>query len=315
MTFNPAMLPPRDVLVAGARDAIALGSKSFAAASRLFDRETREHVWLLYAWCRACDDIADGQDHGGALGVVADPDARLARIEAGTDAAFRGQATGDLPLDALAQLIAERPVPRRLADDLVEGFRLDLTGWRPGNEDDLLRYCYHVAGAVGGMMAAVMGVDPEDYDTLDRACDLGLAFQLANIARDVGEDAAGGRCYLPLDWLADAGIDPAHVMDPAHRPALVAMVRRLTDLAELHEASARIGAGRLSRRCRWAVLSAAGIYGGIAREVAARGPDAWDQRVYTSRAQKLGHVARAGLASLGPAPVSVPRTGLWTRPR
>ena len=65
----------RAALVAYARDSIARGSKSFAAASKLFDRTTRERVWLLYAWCRKCDDMADGQDHGGTLSAVADPQA------------------------------------------------------------------------------------------------------------------------------------------------------------------------------------------------------------------------------------------------
>jgi phytoene synthase len=76
----------REALVAHARESIARGSKSFRAASRLFDRQTRERAWLLYAWCRACDDIADGQDHGGTMSATGDPQARLAEIQTLTDA-------------------------------------------------------------------------------------------------------------------------------------------------------------------------------------------------------------------------------------
>ena len=165
----------------------------------------------------------------------------------------------------------------------------------------MLGYCFHVAGAVGVVMALVMGVSPKDGDTLDRACDLGIAFQLGNILRDVAEDAAGGRCYLPADWLAAAGIAEADIMEARHRPALVAMAARMGEMAALYEASAKVGAGRLPFRCRWAVLAAAGIYGGIARGVVRAGAQAWDRRVTTSQAAKLAYVARALFGALLPA--------------
>ncbi len=84
-----------------------------------------------------------------------------------------------------------------MARQVIEGFALDAADWQPRTEADLLRYCWHVAGAVGVMMAVVMGVDPTDDDTLERAADLGMAFQLANIARDIAEDDAADRCYIP----------------------------------------------------------------------------------------------------------------------
>lgn len=180
--------PSRAAIVATARESIERGSKSFAAASRLFDPATRERAWLLYAWCRRCDDIVDGQDHGHGMAPVADPLARVAEVRAMTLAALAGKMVGDPAFDALRVVAAETRLPHRFALDLVDGFQLDAEDWRPRSENDLYRYCYHVAGAVGCMMAVVMGVDPADEDTLDRACDLGLAFQLANIARDVEED-------------------------------------------------------------------------------------------------------------------------------
>jgi len=311
-------LPSRAAIVATARESIARGSKSFAAASLLFDRKTRERAWLLYAWCRRCDDLADGQEFGHDLSVVPDPAARLAQIRAMTDAALAGEMVGDPAFDALRIVATETRLPHRFAYDLIEGFRLDLEDWRPRSEDDLYRYCYHVAGAVGCMMAIAMGVSPDDEDTLDRACDLGMAFQLANIARDIEEDDRGGRCYLPQEWLAEMDIPPGQHMKPPFRQRLAVLARRLVDRAAAFEASARIGTRRLGLRSAWAVLAAAGIYGAIGREVAARGEHAWDHRAGTSTAAKIGWIARA----LGQAvqrnrlyPVAPRDPDLWRRPR
>jgi phytoene synthase len=307
----------RAALVRQARDSIAKGSKSFAAASRLFDRPTRERAWLLYAWCRRCDDLADGQDLGSAITVVDDPQARLAMIRDLSARALAGEATGDPAFDALGMVAAEVALPRAFVDDLIAGFALDADGFSPRTEDDLLRYCYHVAGVVGCMMAVVMGVSPDDRATLDRACDLGLAFQLANIARDIGEDDAAGRCYLPQDWLGEMDVPPGETMRPVYRPRIAVLGRRLAERAQAYEASARAGTPALSLRSAWAVLAAAGIYGDIAREVARRGETAWDVRVFTTKADKLGWVAKAGVQALGRGRWNGAgsRMGLWQRPR
>ncbi len=296
----------RAALVQAARETIARGSKSFAAASQLFDRPTRERVWLLYAWCRACDDLADAQDLGGALGPQDGAAERFATIRTLTARALGGDATGNPAFDALGVVAAECGLTAVQTGDIIAGFALDAADWRPRTERDMLGYCYHVAGAVGVAMAMVMGVDPDDSDTLNRACDLGIAFQLGNILRDIAEDDAGGRCYLPSDWLAEAGIAPGQMMAAEHRPALVAMAARMGAMAQVYEASARAGAARLPFRCRWAVLSAAGIYGAIARRVVARGGRAWDARVTTSSAEKIGHLAAGLFGAIGPAPGRVP---------
>lgn len=292
----------RAALVAHAREAILRGSKSFAAASHLFDRITRERVWLLYAWCRRCDDVIDGQDHGGTLGPQTGMAERLHHVRYLTQAAFAGRRTGDAAFDALGLVARETGLTEEMADAVIEGFALDSADWRPQTEADLMRYCWHVAGAVGVMMAVVMGVSPEDADTLDRACDLGLAFQLANIARDVTEDAAAGRCYIPADWLADAGIAASQIDQPRHRADLARIVGEMCAMAHVHECSARIGAARLKPRQRWAILAAASIYGEIAREVARRGEHAWDERVFVSNARKVAFIASAGLAAVRAVP-------------
>lgn len=310
-----AMLPSRAAIVATAQESIARGSKSFALASKLFDRPTRERAALLYAWCRACDDIADGQDHGHALGSVVDAEARVAEMRAKTDAALDGQWVGDPAFDALRIVAAETGMPRDWPLALVDGFALDAQEWRPRSEADLYRYCWHVAGVVGCMMAVVMGVKANDAVTLDRAADLGMAFQLANIARDVEEDDAAGRCYIPEEWLVEMDMPPGQHMKPPFRARLAVLVRRLATQAGVFEDSARGGVPALPFRSAWAVLAAAGIYGDIAREVAARGEHAWDHRVVTSKRAKLGWVARAWSQAYWRARYrGAARQNLWMRP-
>lgn len=321
------MTSDRAALVAFARQSIARGSRSFALASRLFDRTTRERVWLLYAWCRACDDLADDQDHGGRnhdgknhggqsrhkTDPADDPEARLATIRALTELAMAGEPTGVPAFDALGVVARECGLTRGMAEDVIAGFALDAADWSPHGEADLLRYCFHVAGAVGVMMAVVMGVPPGEDDTLDRACDLGIAFQLANIARDLSEDDAAERCYLPADWLAEADIPPGEQMKPPYRAALLPLVWRLCTLSRAYEDSARGGARRLPFRARWAVLSAAGIYGAIACKVRAGGIHAWDHRVATSTPAKLGFVVRGLWQALAPSGSPAARPALSRR--
>ena len=298
----------RSSLLAEAERTIRAGSKSFRFASNLFDQPTRERAWLLYAWCRACDDLADGQILGHGAVAPADPERRLAFIREATERALAGEHVGIAPFDALRVLGRECALPRHLVDDHLAGFALDAAGWRPASEADLLRYCYHVAGAVGCMMAIVMGVPPDDADTIDRACDLGIAFQLSNIARDIVEDHDVGRIYVPAEWLRRGCVDPED------RAEIAAVARRLAALVADYEGSARVGAARLPFRARWAVLSAANIYGAIARKVVARGEGAWDSRTVVGKPAKFLLVARALLECAG-RPAETGRHELWTRPR
>lgn len=289
----------RASLIRRARASIRKGSQSFAIASMLFDKATRDRAHLLYAWCRRCDDIADGQDHGfeGRDNHHELPESvardRVEAIRILTHRALDGQPTADLAFDAFGLVAAECRLTQDMADDVIDGFALDAAGWRPRTEADLMRYCFHVAGAVGVMMARIMGVPADDHETLDRACDLGLAFQLNNIARDIWEDDAAGRCYLPIEWLVEADIPPGQHMKPMYRAQLAAMAGRLVAMAGQHEAAARMGAQGLGFRHRWAVLAATRIYGAIGREVRDLGEHAWDHRVHTSFAAKLGHVIGA----------------------
>ena len=273
----------RDEIVTGAALAIRRGSKSFRAASKLFDRTTRERAWLLYCWCRHCDDVCDGQSYGFGPALRGN----VSVLRGKTRQAVSGNPPAELPYQALALLVSECPIPECFIDDHLAGFALDEVGWEPASPGDLIEYCYHVAGAVGCMMAVLMGVSPEDAETLERAADLGIAFQLSNIARDIRDDQAIGRCYLPHEWLDEFGLAKADLFLPSNLPSVTAMAGRLVDTAIFYERSARRGVPKLPFRSQLAVLAALRIYGAIGRKVRAMGPAAWDQRVGISKSRKL----------------------------
>ena len=286
--------------VAAAEATIAKGSKSFAVAARLFAPAMRADAVLLYAWCRHCDDVIDGQELGFAATPGADlgsPEARLAALRAETEAALAGTAR-DPVFRAVGAVMRRHAIPARYALDHLDGFAMDVDGRRYRTLDDLLAYCYGVAGVVGLMMAHIMGV--RDPVLLGRARDLGLAFQLTNIARDLVPDAAVGRVYAPADWLAEAGILPDAVADPAHRAALALVAARLVAAAEPLYASAELGVRALPFRAAWAIATASGVYHAIGTGVVRRGARAWDERVSTSALAKGGHVLRGLVAAAAP---------------
>ena len=306
-----------DPVLEAARASIAAGSKSFALASKLFAPAERDLATLLYAWCRHCDDVVDGQEGGfGQVDRAGTPAERLAKLEADTRAALAGSPPPEMPFEALARVVAATSMPERYPLDLIEGFRIDVEQRPFQTFDDTLTYCYHVAGCVGVMMAIVMGVSPDDRATLDRASDLGIAFQLNNIARDVVEDAMASRRYIPDDWLASVKLQPTSYSFPPNRRQLSRLVTRLVNAAEDYEASARYGAAALPTRAAWAVLAAAKIYGDIGRRVRDGGEATLEDRVVTSRAAKLSAVAIAlpqALRRRSNLPVPAPsRDGLWT---
>ena len=306
-------------LAAIAEDTIARGSKSFAAAAKLFDPETRKSAMMLYAWCRHCDDTIDGQDMGYASRRPAPsgvgPAERLDRLEAETRAAVAGGASDDPNFQAIAEVFARHALPEALLLEHLEGYRMDVEGRHYETIDEVYDYCYRVAGVVGVMMALVMGRTEETV--LDRACDLGIAFQLTNIARDIVEDARGGRIYLPADWLREADLKPADLLDRRQRPVVALLANRLVDAAEPYYVSAFHGLAALPPRSAWAVATAHGVYREIGLRVKALGAAAWDERVSTGKRQKLAHVARGAAKAILARRARVPPRpdALWTRPR
>jgi phytoene synthase len=253
----------------------------------------------------------------GRLSPATDAASRLARLEELTRAALRGEPMSEPAFAAFQRVVRRRAIPDRYPLDLLEGFRMDVEGVRYRHLDDTLNYSYHVAGVVGLMMALVMGVPADDADTLDRACDLGLAFQLTNIARDVLDDWARGRVYLPESWLQEAGVPLEALAEPRYRPQLHEVACKLVAAADGYYASSGFGMSRLPLRSAMAVGAARAVYSGIGSRLLILGPAAWDRRIVIPQRRKLaliigGTVAGALAAARAARPAD--RNGLWRRP-
>ncbi|GEP00077.1 phytoene/squalene synthase family protein [Methylobacterium haplocladii] len=273
---------------AACRAAIRTGSKSFFAASTLLPPSVRVPSFGLYAFCRLSDDAVDEAGSRVCQRIASD------RLAHRLSLAYAGR-PADSPADrALADLVARYAMPEALPRALLEGLSWDAEGRRYATLSDLTDYAARVAGAVGAMMTLIMGV--RDPGVLARACDLGVAMQFTNIARDVGEDARAGRLYLPLDWLAEAGIDPdAFLAAPQASPAIRSVVARLLDAAEILYRRSESGIGGLPLGCRPAIRAARLIYAEIGRAIEANGLDSVTSRARVPGARKAALLARAAL--------------------
>ena len=218
---------------------------------------------------------------------------------------------------AIGRVAAKHGIPERHPFELLRGFEMDVEGRSYETLEDTLDYCYHVAGVVGVMMAMIMGV--RDTATLNRASDLGLAFQLTNIARDVVEDARAGRVYLPASWLREAGIAAADLTLREHRQAAWKVTRRLVREADAYYRSALFGMCRLPLGAAIGIGAARRVYRDIGRVVVARGSAAWDERAVVGRKRKMaaalsGAVAAVRAHTLLRLTHAPSRDGLWTMP-
>lgn len=282
-----------DPVIEHCRVILEQGSRSFARAASLLDPTIRAGSYQLYAWCRYCDDVIDGQTMGHGQQVVDPVHQRdqLARLWSETEAAYRGEPTSELVFQGIARVVRQHGIPGYQPFELLRGMEMDIEGRQYETIEQLRIYCYHVAGVVGEMMARIMGI--RDRATLQRAEDLGTAMQFTNIARDVIDDARIGRVYLPLGWLREANLSPADVGRPEHRGAVAAIVQRLLDEAERYYQSGDDGIDHLPFRCAWSITAARGIYSDIGAVIRSRGTEAWDQRAMVSGGRKVFWVGRS----------------------
>lgn len=262
------------------------GSKSFHLASMILPRPTRQAAHALYAFCRHSDDLIDDPRAGHDA---------LARLRQRLDLIYAGTPANHACDRAFAGTVRAHAIPKMVPEALLDGFAMDLDGRRFRTIADLKSYATCVASTVGVMMAMVMGAG--DPRALSRAADLGIAMQLTNIARDVGEDARNGRLYLPLDWMAEAGLDPdAFLRSPRFSPALAALVQRLLAEADHHYRLGHAGIVALPANCRHAIRTAALVYQEIGAQIAANGHDSVTRRAHTAVSTKLALMLRARLA-------------------
>jgi phytoene synthase len=262
---------------------LAGGSKSFRAASFLLPRRIAAPAAALYAFCRVADDAIDMSD---------DPSASLDLLHQRLDGAYAGRPWDYVADRAFAAVVEQYGVPRALPAALLEGFAWDAKGQFYEDIAALESYAARVAATVGAMMTLLMGV--RSPEAIARACDLGLAMQLTNIARDVGEDAKAGRVYLPQSWLAEEGLSAeALIANPAFSPALGRVVARLLGVAEAHYRRAWPGIALLPWDCRPGIGAARLVYAEIGREVERQGLDSVSRRAVVSGRRKAWLLARA----------------------
>lgn len=268
--------------LAACRALLKTGSRTFHAASKVLPRKVADPAIALYAFCRLADDAVD-------LGT--DRTAAVARLRQRLDRACRGQPMDHAADRAFAGVMARHAIPRALPEALLEGLAWDAASRRYDTLDDLYDYAARVAGAVGAMMTLLMG--KREPEIVARACDLGVAMQLTNIARDVGEDARAGRLYLPLQWLRDAGIDPdAWLADPIFTPQIAAIVQRLLDAADALYDRATAGIMQLPASCRPGIYAARALYAEIGRQIERNDGNSIARRAVVSGERKMQVLAR-----------------------
>ncbi len=269
--------------------------KSFWFASRFLARQTAADAGILYAFCRTMDDLADESRDSGAVNRL-----RQTRIDL-----ERGQ-SGEPGTAAFLQLASCRQLPLEVADHLIQSFLCDVeTPLQIGTEEDLIRYCFGVAGTVGLLMSPILGA--VDREARRHAIDLGIAMQMTNIARDVLEDARNGRRYLPGSWLGDLTPQQIASQETA-RPAVSVAIGRLLLLADAFYSSARLGFAFIPAPNRTAIQVAASVYREIGVQLQERQLQWWGARCVISMPRKvlLATSVLRGRAPLDHLHVSLP---------
>ena len=252
------------------------GSRTFFAASLVLPRAVSASAVSLYAFCREADDAID---------CGADRERALDDLHKRLDGMYVGMPHDSAADRAFAATAERHGIPKAIPSALLEGFAWDALGNRYENISELYAYGTRVAGTVGVMMAMVMGV--RSRALLARACELGVAMQLTNIARDVGEDARLGRLYLPLDWMREAGLEPDEwLANPVFSDQLAGVIQRILRAADTLYRRADMGLAKLPAACRPGMFAARLLYSEIGSEVARRGYDSVSQRAVVSWRRK-----------------------------
>lgn len=251
------------------------GSRSFHLASFMLPNHMREPSAALYAFCREADDLVDEGGGHHAVRVLLN---RLSHLHS---------SRGPAPQDALlAQVMEKYEVPTSVLEALVDGFAWDAAGRRYETLNDLFDYAMRVAGTVGVAMALMMGA--RGRKALLAASSLGIAMQLTNICRDVGEDARLGRVYLPIEWMKSAGINVDDwLLDPQFSPEIGEMIARLLLVADQCYAIGDAGLSSLPKSCRRGIRAARRLYAGIGHRLRRHGFNSLAGRTVVSPLGKI----------------------------
>jgi phytoene synthase len=269
--------------MATCRELLRNGSKTFFAASFLLPRQLRGPATALYAFCRLADDAVDCE-----MAIKSSVDRLRHRLHL----AYGCRPWPHAADRAFSHTVTKYDIPRAIPEALLDGLAWDAEGRRYETIEALNDYAARVAGTVGAMMALLMGV--RSPSLLARACDLGIAMQLTNIARDVGEDARAGRIYLPMSWLREAGIDPDEwLAAPRFTPELGTVIERLLQTADGLYVRADSGIAGLPARCRPGIRAARLLYAEIGHALRRNGLDSVARRTVVPSQRKLALLCKA----------------------
>jgi len=252
----------------------------------------RRAIWAIYVWCRRTDELMDSPE--AQQRPVAELSERLDAWEGRTRRLFDGQVTDDLDR-VMVDTLERYPQPLQPYLDMIEGQRMDLLQHRYASFKELELYCYRVAGTVGLMTQEVMGVDPayttapwsERPDTSEAAVALGIANQLTNILRDVGEDRGRGRIYLPLDDLKRFNYSEAELLAGTLNDNWRALMAFQLERARYWFARSEAGVRWLAPDARWPVWTSLRLYRGILDVIEKLNYDVFNHRAYVPRLGKL----------------------------
>ncbi|KAJ8749213.1 hypothetical protein K2173_018687 [Erythroxylum novogranatense] len=274
-------------------------AKTFYLGTLLMTPERRRAVWSIYVWCRRTDELVDGPNASHITPKALD------RWEQRLNDVFEGRPY-DMYDAALSDTVSKYPVDIQPFKDMVEGMRMDLIKSRYQNFDELYLYCYYVAGTVGLMTVPVMGIAPQSKATTESvynaALALGIANQLTNILRDVGEDARRGRIYLPLDELAQAGLSDDDIFKGKVTNKWRSFMKGQIKRARMFFDAAEKGVTQLNGASRWPVWASLLLYRQILDAIEANDYDNFTKRAYVDKAKKLLSLPIAyGKAFLGPS--------------
>lgn len=256
----------------------ASSGSSFYYSFLFLPPNRRRAITALYAFCREVDDVVD---------ECRDPDTartKLAWWRTEIAGSFSGTASHPVTR-ALVPVIGEFDLPQKNFQNIIDGMEMDLAQQRYADFAALQRYCFHVAGVVGLMAAEIFGY--RDPATLRYAEDLGTAFQLTNIIRDVGEDARRGRIYLPLDELDDHGVAPSEILQLRETDAFRTMMRFQIERAENYYERALAQLPRGDRRNQRPGLVMAAIYRTLLSEIKADGCRVLNRQTRLTPVRKL----------------------------
>lgn len=266
---------------------VRASDSSFAAAFWMLGRERRRALHAIYAFCRLADDIADDETIRG------DRRALLERWREELDAAYAGRSRHPVGI-ALGDAVERFDLPRIWFEELLEGIERDLGGAEIAEFRDLERYCYCVASTVGLMIVGVLGLREPAVERY--AIELGIAVQLTNVLRDVGDDLGSGRVYLARADLDRHGVTRDTLAAGVHTDATRALLAEYAARAHDRFDRARAALPAEHVRALRPAQAMGAIYFELLQRLERRGFPCLDHVVRLSRAERVGIAARVWLA-------------------